>query len=96
MVRLSRDGRRTFVSACFARSIIVFANSFNFGPPAAGPAHSNKKTSAGGTHAMMSVTRALLLAAVASVIMASVQVPVSAAAGPTGPARARSARGECQ
>ena len=96
MVRLSREGRLTFVSACFALSIIFCANSFNFGPPVAGPAHSNKKTSAGGTHAMMSVTRALLLAAVASVIMASVQVPVSAAAGPTGLARARSARGKCQ
>ena len=46
---------------------------------------------------MMSVTRALLLAAVTSVIMASVQVPVSAAAGPTagGPAAGRVTRFVC-
>ena len=44
---------------------------------------------------MMSVTRALLLAAVASVIMASVQVPVSTAAGLTGPGAGRVTRFVC-
>jgi hypothetical protein len=44
---------------------------------------------------MMSVTISLLLAAVASVIMASVQVPVSAAAGPAGPSAGRVTRFVC-
>ncbi len=57
----------------------------------------NQKNRAGGTHAMMSVTRTLLLAAVASVIMASVPVPVtgSAAAGPAGSGTGRVTRFVC-
>jgi hypothetical protein len=55
------------------------------------------KNRASGTHAMMSVTRTLLLAAVASVIMASVPVPVtgSAAAGLAGSGIGRVARFVC-
>jgi hypothetical protein len=56
-----------------------------------------KKNRAGGTYTMMSVTRTLPLAAVASVIMASVPVAVtgSAAAGPAGSGTRRVTRFVC-